>query len=170
MKIVIFSDSHDNMPNIATMVVWAKSNAADCMIGCGDLCTVETLQKGFVEQWDKELHLVFGNAGQQQEQILALADENTHIHHHEQQGSAEFDAVCIGFTHYPDDARRMAESGEYEYVFYGHTHKPWEEQVGNCMVVNPGTLAGLFYKPTFAVFDTQTKMLELLLLEQLMQK
>ena len=52
-------------------------------------------------------------------------------------------------------------------VFYGHTHKPWEEKVGNCRLVNPGEVAGQRFKPTFALYDTQTDKLELKILEKL---
>ena len=48
----------------------------------------------------------------------------------------------IAVVHYPEKARALAESGKYEMVFYGHTHKPWEERIGQCRLVNPGELAG----------------------------
>ena len=56
-------------------------------------------------------------------------------------------------------------SGRYDYVFYGHNHTPWEEKIGNTVVANPGTLAGMFQKATFAVLDTKNKKLELKILE-----
>jgi hypothetical protein len=34
-------------------------------------------------------------------------------------------------------------------------------------MVNPGELAGQFYKPTFAVYDTDTSLLELKILEKI---
>ncbi|MFH1192432.1 MAG: metallophosphoesterase family protein [bacterium] len=61
----------------------------------------------------------------------------------------------------------MAESGKYDYVFYGHTHKPWEEMVGECKLLNPGTLAGMFYRATFAVWDTVNNKFSLKILEKL---
>ena len=69
--------------------------------------------------------------------------------------------------HFPAEAKKMAQSGKYDLVFYGHTHRAWDEKVGNCHMINPGELAGQFYKSTFAVYDTDTEKLELKILEQL---
>ena len=73
----------------------------------------------------------------------------------------------IFLNHYPDIAKNKAESGKYDLVFYGHTHKPWEEKVGECRLVNPGELSGQRFKPTFAIYDTETDNLELKILELL---
>jgi hypothetical protein len=73
----------------------------------------------------------------------------------------------IAFTHFPDIAKKMAQSGKFDLVFYGHTHRPWDEKIGNCHMINPGELAGQFYKPTFAVYDTATGGLQLKILEKL---
>ncbi|MCX6797241.1 MAG: metallophosphoesterase family protein, partial [Candidatus Doudnabacteria bacterium] len=59
------------------------------------------------------------------------------------------------------------ESQKYDFVFHGHTHKPWQETIGKTIIINPGTLAGLFNKATFAVFDTETKKAQLILLEKI---
>ena len=64
----------------------------------------------------------------------------------------------------PNVGKKLAESGKYDLVFYGHNHKPWEEKINTCKLINPGTLAGLFNKSTFAILDTETKKLELIIL------
>ena len=61
---------------------------------------------------------------------------------------------------------KLAESGKYDFVFYGHNHKPWIEEIGETFLANPGTLAGLFNKATFAILDTENKKLELKILER----
>ncbi len=82
-----------------------------------------------------------------------------------QEYARRVEGVKIAFCHFPDQAKKLAESGKYDLVFYGHTHKPWEEVINGCRVINPGTLAGMFYKATFAVYDTESGKLELKLLE-----
>ena len=57
------------------------------------------------------------------------------------------------------------KSGKYDLVFYGHTHKPWAEKIGNCLLANPGELAGQRFKPTFAIYDIQKDKLQLKILE-----
>jgi uncharacterized protein len=68
----------------------------------------------------------------------------------------------VAFIHFPREAHDLAKSGKYDFVFYGHTHKPWTELVEtrrkqyifNCTLLNPGNVAGEYYLPTFAVWDT----------------
>ncbi|MBI4837164.1 MAG: metallophosphoesterase family protein [Candidatus Portnoybacteria bacterium] len=73
----------------------------------------------------------------------------------------------IAFTHFPHPAEDLAKGEKYDIVFYGHTHKPWEEKIGRVRLVNPGNLAGQFYKPSFAIYDTGANRLELKILDDL---
>ena len=82
-------------------------------------------------------------------------------------GQIELDNKKIVFTHHLKFAQALANTEKYDLIFYGHSHQPWEEKIGNCQIVNPGTLAGLFYKATFAVYDTKEDKLELKILEKL---
>ena len=84
-----------------------------------------------------------------------------------QLGELEIDAKKFAFTHRPEFARGLASTGKYDFVFYGHTHKPWEEKIGFCRLINPGNLAGMFFKSTFAVYDTKQDKLELKILEKI---
>ena len=77
----------------------------------------------------------------------------------------EIEGKRIGFVHFPAEAKKMAQSGNYDLVFYGHTHRAWDEKVGECHMINPGELAGHFYKATLAVYDTTPGSLELKVLE-----
>jgi len=61
----------------------------------------------------------------------------------------------------------LAKNSKYDLIFFGHTHQPWEKKIGDCRLVNPGTLAGMFNKATFAVYDSKTDKLELKLVERL---
>lgn len=70
-------------------------------------------------------------------------------------------------VHRPSQAREMAKSGQYDLIFYGDNHKAWEEKVGDCQLINPGTLAGLFAMATFAVYDTMTRKADLKIVYQL---
>jgi len=77
------------------------------------------------------------------------------------------DGKKIAFVHYPDKAEELAKTGKYDLIFYGHDHKPWEKLVGQTKMLNPGTLAGMFSKPTFAIYDTATDKAQLILLEKI---
>jgi len=67
----------------------------------------------------------------------------------------------IAFTHLPRTAMILAFSQKYDLVFYGHLHRPEEARILKTRLVNPGNIAGIFFEPTFAIYDTETDKLEL---------
>jgi len=84
-------------------------------------------------------------------------------------GETKIDEKSIAFVHYPDDAKELAESGKYDFVFYGHTHKPWEEEIGKCKILNPGNIANEIYPPTFAIWNTEDDKFKLVRVNELLQ-
>jgi predicted phosphodiesterase len=77
-------------------------------------------------------------------------------------GEIEIVGKKVAFVHFPKVAKGLAESGKYNFVFYGHTHKPWTEIVNDCTLLNPGNVAGEYYLPTFATWNTQDDKFELI--------
>lgn len=180
MKIAIISDTHDNLANFLKIIKWLNSEKIQLLLHCGDICNQDTLNearkaferpasaKGFGEA--REIKFVMGN-------------KELHSENFPEVGEIEIDNKRIAFTHLPEKAKELAEtrnpsassgqvpsasSGQrYDLVFYGHSHKPWKEVIGNCKLVNPGEAAGLLYKPTFAIYDTATDNLELKIIEKL---
>jgi uncharacterized protein len=166
MKIAIISDSHDNIPNIEKFLLWAKENKIETIIHCGDIAAPRVVKEVFEPQFAGEMHLVHGNVSDR-DVLYEVCDEIKKFTLHGDEGELEVDEIKMAFCHFPEKANELAESNKYDVVFYGHTHKPWIEKVGNAQIVNPGTLAGLFSKATFSVYDTKTKELKLKLLEKL---
>ena len=166
MKFAIISDSHDNVPNLQKALAWMKQNNIKELIHCGDLCAPVIIREVLAPEFSGPIHIVFGNV-EDRETTPKLAAEFSQITHYGDLGEIEITGLKIAFIHYPDKAKELAVSGKYDLVFYGHSHKPWEETIGQTQLINPGTLAGLFYKASFAVYDTDTKKLELKILEQL---
>lgn len=80
---------------------------------------------------------------------------------------ASYGARKIAFCHFPEIAKELVRRQKYDIVFYGHTHKPWLKKIGKTRLVNPGNIAGMFYKSTFATYDTKTDKLELKIIEQI---
>ena len=153
MKIAIVSDTHDNLANFNKIINWLNKEKIKIILHCGDICNQETIDEA-VKNFKGEIKFVRGNGDFDLNDI----PEKMEI---------ELGNKKIGFVHYPKIAKEMADSGKYDLVFYGHTHKPWEEKVDNCRLVNPGEVAGQRFKPTFAIYDTQTDSLELKILEKL---
>ncbi len=172
MLLAIISDSHDNLPNLKKFLAWTNKNDIKMIIHCGDIASAETVD--FLTKNTKALiHFVYGNMDNPyRDAIYELADKLKNAKLHGDEGKiilkkADNSALKIGLVHFPDQAREMAKSDNYDLVFYGHTHKPWLENIGSTQLINPGTLAGLFNKASFAVYDTETGNLELKILEKI---
>lgn len=169
MRLAIISDTHDNSPNFKKAVDWIEKEKIKIIIHCGDVCSVETL-KEIIQNFSGKLHLVFGNVDESNfySGEINLEKLFPNVIFHGKKGEIEIGEKKIAFTHFPEVARELAATGKYDLVFYGHSHKPWEEEIGNCRLINPGNLAGIFYKATFAVYNTGDRKLELKILEKLL--
>jgi putative phosphoesterase len=166
MKLAIISDTHDNLAILEKAVKWMKENNIEEIIHCGDVCSPDTLQ-WLAENFPGKIHLVSGNADDNQTAITKTAAENLNIILCGESGKIKIADKKISFCHYPKLARELALTGQYNLVFYGHTHQPWEEKLNGCRLINPGNLSNMLYKASFAVYDTKTGKLELKILERL---
>ncbi|MBX4200646.1 metallophosphoesterase [Candidatus Parcubacteria bacterium] len=153
MKIAIVSDTHDNMANFQKAIDFLNTEKIEVMLHCGDICNQQTIDEA-TKNFKGEIYWVRGNG----DHDLDLIPGKMEI---------ELGGKKMAWVHYPEIAKKLAESGTYDAVFYGHTHRPWEETIGKCRLVNPGELAGQRYKPCFALYDTVADKLELKILETL---
>ncbi|MCX6717990.1 MAG: YfcE family phosphodiesterase [Candidatus Staskawiczbacteria bacterium] len=171
MKIAIVSDTHNNWNNFKKAIEWIKKEKIQMILHCGDICSQEIVDDS-KKLFGGEIKFVKGNGDydldlpEKMELEFELESPST---------SSGRLSLKVAFTHFPDIAKKMAQqqdpsraSGQaFDLVFYGHTHRPWDEKINNCHMINPGELAGQFYKSTFAIYDTSTESLELKILEQL---
>lgn len=153
MKFAIVSDTHDNLKNFNKVIDFLNKENIKIMLHCGDICNQETIDEA-VKNFTGEIKFVRGNGDYDLQDVP-------------EEMEVELGGKKIFFNHYPDIAKTKAESKKYDLVFYGHTHRPWEETIGTCRLVNPGELAGQRFKPTFAIYDTKNDKLELKILEKL---
>ncbi|HQK64104.1 MAG TPA: YfcE family phosphodiesterase, partial [Candidatus Staskawiczbacteria bacterium] len=144
--------THNNFVNFKKSIDWANKNGVQMILHCGDIQTQQIIDES-KEAFNGEIKFAKGNG----DYDLDLPEKM----------ELEVDSKKIAFCHFPEIAKKLAASGKLDIVFYGHTHKPWEEIVNNCRLVNPGELAGQLFKPTFAVYDTMTNLLELKILDNL---
>lgn len=166
MKFAIVSDTHGNVANFKKIVQWLNKENIDLILHCGDIGDQESLKESLTDFLGEFLG-VFGNMDRDFEIFVEEYNKIPRVKIEEKILETEADGKKIAITHFPEKARELAESGNYQLVFYGHTHRPWEEKINNCRLINPGEAAGQFNKPTFAVFDTATDKLELKILEKL---
>jgi len=169
MRIAIISDSHDNIHRIDQMLEILKKEKISTMIHCGDVTTLNTL-KYLSEKFSGKIYLSIGNVdemyGLKKICILPTGRQVNfkNVIVFEKFGELQIENKKIAFVHFPKTAKELAETQKYDFVFYGHTHGPWEKNISKTIMANPGTLAGTFSKSTFAVLDLENKNLELIIL------
>lgn len=166
MLIAIISDIHNNLANLKKVLDYCEQNKIQTIVCCGDLANMETLD--FLnDNFQGEIYYTFGNMddGQLQNYKLLQKYKNTKIY--KDFGEINIENHRVAFVHYPDKARALCESGKYDLVFHGHTHKPWEENIGKCRILNPGNVANEIYPPTFAVWETDNNKFNLIRINEL---
>lgn len=159
MKIAILSDIHDNIWNLNAAL--GKVNDSEVLICCGDLCSpfiVDLIAEGF----PNPIHIVFGNNDGDQYRVTNNAsryDGRVLIH-------GEFAELKLGgrhfaVNHYPNIARCIAQSEDYDVVCYGHNHIYAVERVNSTLLINPGAIMGYDgvnkdeIPSTFIIYDSE---------------
>jgi len=175
MKFAIVSDSHGNVANFKKIAQWLNKENIKIILHCGDIGSPENLKESLAV-FSGEFFGVFGNMDKDFKILVDEYNKIPRVKIEEKVLETEMDGKKIAITHFPEEAKNLAETGKYDLVFYGHTHKPclarrsFNEGGGRkkeCLLVNPGESAGQFYKPTFAIYNTATDKLDLKILEKL---
>lgn len=154
-KIAVLSDSHDNIWMLERALDAIRKSGAEVLLHCGDLCApfiIDRLTNGF----PGPIHIVFGNNDGDGRLLHTLAAKAERVHLHAIYHEMEFGGRTIGMIHYPEPARRIAQSGALDLVCYGHNHTKHMEQIGDCWLVNPGEIMGLQSTPTWGLYDCET--------------
>ncbi len=153
MKFGIVSDTHDNMANFNKIIDFLNAQKITTILHCGDICNQELMDEA-TKHFNGQIYWVRGNGDYHLDKVPETLE-------------LKLGGKRIFMNHYPEISKRAAESGKYDLAFYGHTHRPWEETIGKCRLVNPGEVAGQRYKPCFATYDTENDRLELKILERM---
>jgi hypothetical protein len=166
MKIAIVSDTHGNVANFKKAVDWINKNNIQTILHCGDIGDPKSLKES-LKNFKGKVFGVLGNMDRDYKFFISEYNNISKCEIKEDTYEIEINKKKIAINHFPEKGKKMAESGKFDLVFYGHTHKPWSEKIKNCKLINPGELAGQIYKPTFAVYDAETEDLDLKILERL---
>lgn len=140
MKLGVLSDTHDNMDALCTALDVLRQEQIRVVIHCGDLTNARLVPLFR----DFETHIVQGNTdvipGAIVQAILKLGNGSTYGVTY----AGQFEGVRVVAIHGDSKAARkvLQQSGLYDYVFYGHTHKRKDKMSGSTRVINPGALGG----------------------------
>ena len=182
MKIAIISDTHDNLANFKKAISLIKKEKIKILIHCGDIFEPETIKEA-LKDFSRKAHFVLSDFD---EDYFKNLEKDYFKDFPNLKIWREFGEIEIGkktttrpppspssprrgpliaFCHSPKTAFKLAFSQKYDIVFYGHLHKPWEARIKKTKLVNPGNIAGLFFRASFAIYDTESNELELKILK-----
>ena len=136
MKIGIISDSHDDHKNVLKAIKVFNEQGVDYVFHAGDMVSPFTV-RALAEGGSWKFIAVLGNCDGDK-----LLFESTV----EQAGGEVHERVYTGcladrqifMTHIPGTLREVVDSGNFDLVIYGHTHKQDIRREGKTLVINPG--------------------------------
>jgi putative phosphoesterase len=162
-RIAIVSDSHDQIANLTRALEAAQAAGAEMLLHCGDLCAPFMLNL-LGERFVGPVHVVFGNNDGDGRLLQSIASKHPQITLHGIYAELKIDGREIAMIHYPEPARRIAQSGHFDLVCYGHDHSKLLETVGQGWLLNPGELLGMKGAASWAIYDTETGVAQIALL------
>jgi putative phosphoesterase len=156
MRIGILSDTHGREETAATALRLLRERGIRVVIHCGDIDDAETVRlfEGFTA------HFVYGNCdfdrAELEQAVQAISGTM-----HGAWGQLELEGVRIAFMHGDDKLlmNDVEQSGQFDLLFYGHTHQAAEHRTGPTRVINPGALHRARPK-TFLVLDLASREVE----------
>jgi len=159
MLIAIISDIHDNLANLKTCLDYCRVSEVKEIICCGDITNLDTIYN-LAQNFLGEIFVISGNADLYEEKDL---NKFSNLSYYGEIAIIELAGLNIALCHEPEKIKKVKELAPLplDFIFYGHTHKPWIEHDGKTIIANPGNLAGVFNAATFAILETDTKNLEL---------
>ncbi|MBI4710841.1 MAG: metallophosphoesterase [Nitrospirae bacterium] len=158
MKIGIISDSHDHIENIRKCVLIFREKKVEFVLHLGDYVNPASV-KAFQ---GIKLVGIFGNNDGDKFRLINMFNE---INGEIKGDFHEFETDGLRFACYhgtePQLRNSLIECGKYDVIAYGHTHECVNKKSRNTLVLNPGTSHGFWNQATAMIFDTKTKMAEI---------
>jgi putative phosphoesterase len=164
MLIGILSDTHNNTANLQAALDALRSRGIDTLFHLGDLTAPETaaLMNGF-----RVIH-VSGNGDFLTGEIRRVLLELNPLNFSGLVFEGDLDGMRVAATHghLTGKVQELVDSGNYDYVLRGHSHRRQEYRQGATTVINPGALGGLHVQErSYCVLDTETKKADFLFLK-----
>lgn len=150
MKILIVSDSHDNIVRLKHVIGFAKEMKAEAIIHCGDWSSQDAVNT--MDNLGIGTYGVLGNADIDPQIVASL--RKAKIKFNSDFLKLELGGRKIGVCHYPERLKETIKSQEYDALFCGHIHSRHKAIYAKTLVVRPGAL-GRTPSPSFAVYDTE---------------
>src|SRR4030042_872069 len=150
MLIGIMSDTHDNVVPTRKAIELFNERKVEYVIHAGDYTSRFPL-KLFKELKCKYAGVFGNNDG---DKLLLQERAEGNLHNQPYIFSLSGKRIVVIHEHHVADA--LADSGHFDLVVYGHTHKADVRKVRDTLVVNPGEAApSLYGKSTVVIVDLE---------------
>jgi putative phosphoesterase len=137
MKIGILSDTHGRADATVAAIRLLRERGVELILHCGDVDSPATVRlfTGVVT------HFVFGNWDLDKGKLRSAMREIGAVCHGEL-GRLELAGKRIAWLHghVRGQRHRLEVSQEWDFMFYGHSHKVEAHRSGRTLVLNPGAL------------------------------
>lgn len=153
MLVALLSDIHDHTTHLLQALHAAKENQCTHLLFMGDMTrysTFHTLRR----EWPHPIDLVFGNNEYEKLKFQQAAQQWHSVKLHGDSAELVLDGRHIFFCHFPWHAHKAVSFGDFDAVFFGHTHEPYNQHVGKTLVANPGEVYGRQSPPSIGIYDT----------------
>ena len=166
----LISDTHDHVDVARKAVRVFRERDVEMVVHLGDIVAPFTL-KAMAEEKPPQLTAIFGNNCGEKMGLKRTA-EAYGITITDPPRILEIKGYKIlllhGFGSREDTERivlSLAKSGDYDFIFFGHTHSQYVKEVGSTFVVNPGEAGGcLTGRKSISIVDLDERMVETILL------
>lgn len=152
MRIAVISDTHDRLNYTAKAVERMKSLGIELILHCGDIEEPRTVALFR----DIPTHFVFGNWDTQTALLQEAIPANGGTYY-SGWGYLELAGKKLAWchSHVPGELKTLESLNEFDFLFYGHSHRAESHRTGKTLVANPGAMLRAKRK-TFAVVDVLT--------------
>jgi len=163
MKIGILSDTHGHIPATAKAAGTLKEAGVAAVFHAGDIGGFDVLAElaGVFQPLDVPVYAVFGNVDAYSGD-WKFFPANIGVQLLGRFGEVELEGYRIAILHSDDRTRfhKTVSSGEYDFVFSGHTHEVHDYTAGTTRCINPGT-TGRGSPNTCAILDLASGVLSI---------
>lgn len=151
MLIGIMSDTHDNIPLVRRAIEIFNEKKVGYVIHAGDYTSPFTLK--LFQELQCEYVGIFGN--NDGDRLLLQERAGGKLRNQPCILTLQNRKIVVMHEHHVADA--LADSGHFDLVVYGHTHKADVRKVNSTLVVNPGEVSTYLYgQSTIAIVDLET--------------
>ena len=160
MLIGVFSDVHDHLDNLESVLVAFADRGIKDLLFLGDFCSPIPARR--IGSYDGTVHCVFGNGDGDRFAMRSLPHEEfPALTLHGEHAELTLSNRRIAMTHYPFYGKALARTGDYDAVFSGHTHEPHVESFGATLWANPGEVLGWKGAPSYGVYHPDKNEIEI---------